>query len=61
LQTFVIQLTTPWCGYLPTQKAVAGGGYSAVSESGFIGPDGGQVLVDRTVEMVNPLFEAAAR
>ena len=23
LQTFVLQLTTPWCGYLPTERAVA--------------------------------------
>jgi hypothetical protein len=55
-QTFILQLTGPVAGYLPTAKAVAGGGYSAVIESGCVGPDGGQVLVDRTVEMVNAMF-----
>lgn len=57
-QTFVLQLTGPYAGYLPTAKAVAGGGYSAVIESGSIGPDGGQLFVDRTVEMVNGMFDA---
>lgn len=55
-QTFVLQLTTPSAGYLPTQKAVAGGGYSAVIESGVIGPEGGQMLVDRSVELINALW-----
>ena len=56
-QTLVLQLTTPWAGYLPTEKAVAGGGYSAVIESGYIGPEGGQLLVERTVDVVNSMFE----
>jgi len=55
LQTFVVQLTGPG-GYLATAKAVAGGGYSAVIESTLISPEGGQMLVDRTVEAINQLF-----
>jgi hypothetical protein len=55
LQTFIIQLTGPGT-YLPTAKAVAGGGYSAVAQSSLVGPDGGQILVDRTVELVNGMF-----
>ena len=55
-QTFVIQLATPWAGYLPTKKAVAGGGYSAVIESCFIGPDGGQIVVDRTVDLIDAMW-----
>ena len=56
LQTFIIQLAGPG-SYLPTERAVAGGGYSAVVASSRIGPKGGQVLVDETVELVNSLWE----
>ncbi len=55
VQTFVIQLTGS-AGYLPTQRAVRGGGYSAVIQSSRIGPTGGQVLVDRTVEAIRGLW-----
>ncbi len=55
-QTFVIQLACSSSGYLPTEKAVAGGGYSAVAESGVVGPDGGRILVDRTLELINGLW-----
>jgi hypothetical protein len=58
-QTSVLQLAAPWTGYLPTARAVAGGGYSAVIESAYISPEGGQLLVDRTVDMVNAMFTAA--
>jgi len=54
LQTFVIQLTGPG-SYLPTEKAVKGGSYSAVVQSNLVGPEGGQILVDRTVELINSL------
>lgn len=52
LQTFVIQLAGTGT-YLPTAKAVTGGGYSAVCQSSVVGADGGQLLVDRTVEIIN--------
>jgi len=52
IQTFVIQLAAGKGGYLPTEKAVAGGGYSAVVESGLVGPEGGRVLVERTLELI---------
>lgn len=55
LQTFVISFTGP-ITYLPTEKAVNGGGYSAVIQSGVVGPDGGQILVDRTVQLINDMF-----
>jgi hypothetical protein len=55
-QTFVIELTGGWGRYLPTARAVAGGGYSAVIQSNMVGPEGGQVLVDRTVEMINAMW-----
>jgi len=55
LQTFVIQLTGS-AGYLPTQRAVGGGGYSAVIQSSRVGPQGGQLLVDHTLEAVRALW-----
>jgi hypothetical protein len=57
VQTFVIQLATSSGGYLPTERAVRGGSYSAVIQSSRVGPDGGQVLVERTVEAINELWE----
>ena len=56
LQTFVVQLAAGAGSYLPTEKAVRGGGYSAVVQSCSVGPEGGQILVDRTVELVNSLW-----
>jgi hypothetical protein len=56
LQTFLIQLACGCGGYLPTEQAVAGGGYSAIPESGLVGPEGGRILVDRSVELINGLW-----
>ena len=61
LQTFVIQLTGCGGGYLATQRAVEGGGYSAVPQSTKVGPEGGQMLVDRTVEIINAMFDEAGK
>jgi hypothetical protein len=55
VQTFVVQLVGPGT-YLPTEKAVRGGHYSAVVHSSLVGPEGGDVLVDRTVNMINTLW-----
>jgi hypothetical protein len=55
VQTFIIQLAGS-AGYLPTVRAVRGGGYSAVIQSSRVGPEGGQVLVDRTVETIRALW-----
>lgn len=56
LQTVVIQLTGGNGGYLPTERAVRGGGYGAVVQSTQVGPEGGQVLVDRTVMTIESLW-----
>jgi hypothetical protein len=56
LQTFVIQLAAGAGSYLPTEKAVKGGGYSAVIQSDIVSPEGGQILVDRTVKLINNMF-----
>jgi len=58
LQTMVIQLvgSRPWGSYLPTEKAVRGGDYSANVLSSVVGPEGGEILVDHTVELINSLW-----
>jgi hypothetical protein len=56
LQTFVIQLAAGPGSYLPTEKAIKGGGYSAVIQSDVVTPEGGQILVDRTVEIINSMW-----
>ncbi|MHC4120454.1 MAG: hypothetical protein ACYSWO_23415 [Planctomycetota bacterium] len=58
VQTFVVQLAGPGT-YLPTEKAVRGGHYSAVVHSSLVGPEGGNVLVDRTVNVINSLWMGA--
>jgi hypothetical protein len=57
LQTFVIQLAGPGT-YLPSGRAVQGGGYSAIAESNEVGPEGGQVLVEQTLQQINSLWPA---
>jgi len=60
-QTFIIQLAGPRLyTYLPTKRAVDGGCYSANVWSHEVGPEGGQVLVDRTVEGINSLWTSSA-
>ena len=56
-RTFVVQLTGDAAGYLPTQRAVAGGGYGALIINGHVGPDGGQALVDASVRAIQSLWE----
>jgi hypothetical protein len=60
LQTFVIQLAGPG-SYLPSERAVRGGSYSAIVESNQVGPAGGQVLVDKTIEALSSLWKDAAK
>jgi predicted RNA-binding Zn ribbon-like protein len=55
VQTFVIQLAGSG-GYLPTERAVAAGSYSAIIQSSRVGPDGGQALVDHTVAAMKELW-----
>lgn len=55
LQTFLIQLAGPGT-YLATAEAVRGGGYSAIIQSTRVGPEGGQILVDKTIETINALW-----
>ena len=56
VQTFVIQLAGESADYLPTAEAVRGGHYSTEVFSNSVGPEGGTVLVDRTIEVINTLW-----
>jgi ABC-type arginine transport system ATPase subunit len=58
IQTFVVQLVHG-AGYLPTVDAVRGGGYSAIVQSSEVGPEGGQVLADKSVELIQSLWPKA--
>ena len=55
-QTFIVQMSG-FGSYLPTARAQAGGHYSAVPQSNIIGPEGGQMLVDKTVKIIDELWE----
>lgn len=62
LQTFLVQLADGSGNgfYLPTQRALDGGHYSAQIKSCWVGPEGGQMLVEETVRAINGLFQGAA-
>jgi hypothetical protein len=55
-QTSVLQLTADCAGYLPTERAVLGGGYSARIDDGVVGPEGGRVLVEATSRTLKELW-----
>jgi len=55
VQTFIVQLAGPGT-YLPTEKAIRGGHYSAVVHSSLVGAEGGDILVNRTVGIINSLW-----
>lgn len=54
-QTFIVQFSGDSGGYLPTQRALDGGGYSAMANN--IGPAGGKVLVEATVAAINAMWD----
>lgn len=44
-------------GYLATREAERAGGYSALVESCPVGPEGGQIFVDKSVHVINAMFD----
>lgn len=56
-QTFLIQLACGSDAYLPTEKAEKGGHYSAYVSSGITGHQGGELLVRKTVEVINSMWK----
>jgi hypothetical protein len=57
VQTLVVQLTSGCAAYLPTKRAVTGGGYSARIVDGVVGPEGGDVLVRETVARLKEMWQ----
>ena len=55
-QTVLIQLACGDDGYLPTEKAEKGSHYSAYVSSGYVGHEGGEMLVRKTTEEINGMF-----
>ncbi len=56
VQTFSVQLAGSGT-YLPTARSIAGRAYGAVSASTLVGPEGGQELVEKTLELINYVME----
>jgi len=55
-QVFIIQMSNDIGEYLPTRAAVNGGSYSSKPTSTVCGPDGGDELVKKTLEIMNGLW-----
>jgi len=55
-QTLIAQLCCGNFGYLPTAYGITGGSYSSGISNGFVGPEGGDVLVEKTLDMIKRLF-----
>ena len=55
-QTFMIQLCNGIGGYLPSARAEELGGYGGLIINGQVGSDGGTILVDKSIEKINGLF-----
>jgi hypothetical protein len=62
-QTILIQLAAAmdFAYYVPTPRAITAGGYSAEITHNLVGPEGAQVLVDRTVEAIGKLWADEAK
>jgi len=56
-QTLIAQLACDDGGYLPTDRAIKGGHYSAAVASGKVGPESGKLYVDYTVGYINGLWD----
>lgn len=58
IQTFVVQLAGPG-SYLPSARAVESGGYGATSGSREVGPEGGEELVEWSINTLNAFWRVA--
>ena len=57
IATFLYELADGDGSYLPTARAIAGGGYSAVIQSDQVSPEGGQQLVNETLRMIGQVWD----
>jgi hypothetical protein len=56
-RTFLVQLACDAGRYLPTARAMAAGGYSALIINGSVGPEGGRMLVEASVKAIAELWQ----
>ena len=59
VQTFVVELAGSG-SYLPTERAVKGGGYGAIEKSCIVGPEAGQEIVETTLKLLRDLWKSRA-
>ena len=57
VQTFLIQLAGMGT-YVSTRRSVAAGGYGSIPSSNPIGPEGGRLMADTTIELITQLWPA---
>lgn len=55
VQTFLVQLAGGGT-YVPTLRSTQGGGYGSIPASNPVGPEGGRILVEKTVELIARLW-----
>lgn len=55
-QTFIVQLCCGGGAYLPTEKAEKAGHYSAYISSGYVGHEGGDLLVRESINQINAMW-----
>ena len=60
-QTFVAQLVGDRALYLPTKRAVASGHYGTIPTESFVGPAGGDILVEKTLALIESTYDDTAR
>jgi hypothetical protein len=60
-QTLTVQLAAGDLMYLPTERAVRGGGYGAMPAVSYVGPEGGAELVEASLQMIQETFAGPAR
>jgi len=55
-KTIVTELTNGWCGYIPTERALAGGSYEArLAHSSKLAPKAGKMIVEESLKLLNKL------
>ena len=54
--TFIVQLACDFAADLPTEKAINGRGYSALGLDGMVGPEGGNMLVEQTLDLIDGIW-----
>jgi hypothetical protein len=55
-QTFLVQLAGSGT-YVPSRRSTKGGGYGSIPASNPVGYEGGRQLAEKTVEVIDSLWE----